>query len=161
MNAEDVSTTNQMVWNSKTNGWGQGDLSTSPDNSNVGSFDALDSVLSFFHNKSQFPALTSVVLAGFSMGGQLVQRYSVFRSDTSEDDRTKYWVSSPASYVYFNESRPSSTSSCPGFNDYKVSGRHLDTQQSCFRLMFKSSFAVRPGRYATSIFAERGWKARH
>ncbi|UZJ56231.1 hypothetical protein CBS101457_005551 [Exobasidium rhododendri] len=117
--SDNVSTSDQMVWNSKTNGWGQGDIATSPSSSAVGSFDALDTVLDFFHNKTTFPALTTVVVAGFSMGGQLVQRYSVFRPDTSEDSRTKFWVSSPASYVYFNDSRPASPAKCTGFNDYK------------------------------------------
>jgi hypothetical protein len=119
--ANGSSSSDAMVWNSLTNGWGQGDTSTSPDTSIVGSFDALDSILSFFHNTTQFPALTTVVLAGFSMGGQLIQRYSVFRTDTSEDDRTKYWVSSPASFVYFNDSRPAPNASCTDYNEYKVS----------------------------------------
>lgn len=110
-----------------TNGWGQGDKVVDPTSSTVGSFEALDAILDRFHNKTAYPALEYVVLAGFSMGAQLVQRYSVFNPDTSEDARTKYWVSSPASFVYLNDSRPASSSAvnkCASYNDYKVSAHH-------------------------------------
>lgn len=115
--------TNEMIWSAKSNGWGQGYQSSNPKRSNYGSFDALDAALAFFHNTTTFPALTTVVLAGFSMGGQLVQRYSIFRSDTTEDSRTRFLVSSPASFVYLNSSRPvsaSTLSACSGYDDYKV-----------------------------------------
>lgn len=112
-----------MVWSSQQGGWGQGDKVVDPSSSTVGSFEALDAILNLFHDKTTYPALEYVVLAGFSMGAQLVQRYSVFNPDTSEDDRTKYWISSPASFVYLNDSRPASSSAvekCNSYNSYKV-----------------------------------------
>jgi hypothetical protein len=113
-----------MVWSVKSSaGWGMGSQAILPTDSKVGSFEALDAALHFFHDTTRFPALNNVVIAGFSMGAQLVQRYSVFRADITEDSRTKYWISSPASFVYLNDSRPASSSdisSCSGYNDYKV-----------------------------------------
>lgn len=121
-----ISDSQQMIWSSETNGWGMGSRAIVPTDSTVGSFEALDAILAIFHNTTRFPALNNVVVAGFSMGAQLVQRYSVFRNNTDEDARTKYWISSPASFVYLNDSRPASSSdisACSGYNEYKV--RHL------------------------------------
>lgn len=132
VDASGDSSTDQMVWSERSsNGWGMGSRAISPSNSDVGSFEALDAALRFFHDTTRFPALNNVVIAGFSMGAQLVQRYSVFRADTSEDSRTKYWVSSPASFVYLNDSRPASSSdvaSCSGYNEYKV-GQSVKRQE--------------------------------
>lgn len=109
-----------MVWDDKLDNWGDGSSVLYPQNSTVGAFDALDTMISFFLNQATFPQLNTVVLAGFSMGAQLVQRYSVFRKDAADDSKVRYWVSSPASFVYLNNSRPNPTSSCTGYNDYKV-----------------------------------------
>lgn len=117
-----ASTSSVMIWSDNLNNWGDGSPSISPANSDVGAFDALDATLTFFHDKTRFPNLVNVVVGGFSMGGQLVQRYSVLRPTVSSDDesRTQYWVSSPATFVYLNSSRPESIKSkCTGFNNYK------------------------------------------
>lgn len=117
-----ATTSDVMIWSDKLNNWGDGSPSIYPANSDVGAFDALDAALAFFQDKTRFPNMVNVVVAGFSMGGQLVQRYSVFRPTVSADleSRTQYWVSSPASFVYFNDSRPETVkSSCDGFNEYK------------------------------------------
>lgn len=107
-----------MVWRRS---WGDGSKSDYPARSDVGAFDALDALSTFFLDKTKFPALQNVVIGGFSMGGQLVQRYSMFRADTTNDDRMRYWVSSPASFVYLNESRPVPVpADCDNYNRYKV-----------------------------------------
>ncbi|KAK0545564.1 hypothetical protein OC846_005616 [Tilletia horrida] len=72
----------------------------------LGSFDALDSLVATYLNTTRFPKLNRVVIAGFSLGGQLVQRYSLLRNSTSQDSRMTYWISSPGSFLYLNDSRP-------------------------------------------------------
>ncbi|EPQ26308.1 uncharacterized protein PFL1_06243 [Pseudozyma flocculosa PF-1] len=102
--------------------WGDGSPALNPlGNGAIGAFEALDELLAYFLDESRFPALNRVVLAGFSLGGQLVQRYAAFRPDTSDDARTTFWVSSPNSFVYFNDTRPlKPKKACRNtYNDYK------------------------------------------
>ncbi|WFC94055.1 hypothetical protein MBRA1_000683 [Malassezia brasiliensis] len=81
--------------------------------------DVLDAYVDYFTNKTRFPNMEVMVIAGFSMGGQAVNRYVTFRPDTEKDSMINYWISSPASLVYLNDSRPMSTNNCSDFNDYK------------------------------------------
>lgn len=81
--------------------------------------DVLDAYVDYFTNKTMFPNMEVMVVAGFSMGGQAVNRYVTFRPDTEKDSMINYWISSPGSMLYLNDSRPISNNSCNGFNDYK------------------------------------------
>ncbi|PWN45147.1 hypothetical protein IE81DRAFT_364508 [Ceraceosorus guamensis] len=110
-----------MVWNATADDWGDGFPPIFPARSTVGAFDALDSALDFFLDRQTFPNLVTVVLAGFSMGGQLVQRYAMFRNEADQEDeeRIHYWIGAPASFVYLNDSRPETVRRCKDFNEYK------------------------------------------
>jgi len=82
--------------------------------------DALDVYLEYFTDKSRFPNLEKVVVAGFSMGAQVVNRYTTLRPNKAEDDRIIYWMASPGSYVYLNQMRPVHVSlNCTRFNSFK------------------------------------------
>jgi hypothetical protein len=63
-----------------------------------------------------FPKLSTVVLAGFSAGAQLMQRYSVVGNGEAALTRvgvtTEYVVSDPSSYVYFDAARPAPQPGC-------------------------------------------------
>lgn len=85
----------------------------------VGSMEVLDTYVSYFTDKKRFPNVNRVVIAGFSMGGQTVNRYVTFRADTKHDDMVTYWISSPASFLFLDDKRPKPTKDCPGFNKYK------------------------------------------
>lgn len=96
----------------------------------ISSFDAIDAVLAQLADRSHFPNLQQVVLAGHSAGGQIVQRYAVVgRGEaalTKVGVRVRYVVANPSSYVYFSDDRPISTSSfaqydgsCKSFNHWK------------------------------------------
>ncbi|KAE8212934.1 hypothetical protein CF327_g3470 [Tilletia walkeri] len=91
------------------------------DGPGVGSFDALDSLVAIYLDRSRFPNLNRVVLGGFSLGGQLVQRYSLLRETTRDDNRMTYWLSSPGSFLYLNSTRPGSIGKgCKStYNSYK------------------------------------------
>ncbi|SNX81820.1 uncharacterized protein MEPE_00525 [Melanopsichium pennsylvanicum] len=115
-----VSTTQAMIWKSVE--WGDGSPVYEPtDAAGVGSFDALDAAVNFFLDRQRFPHLRNVVVAGFSLGGQLTNRYATFRNNTSEDKRIIFWISSPNSFVYLTSERPRSIgSACSNnYNDYK------------------------------------------
>jgi pimeloyl-ACP methyl ester carboxylesterase len=96
----------------------------------ISSFDAVDAVLAQLADRSRFPDLTQVVLAGHSGGGQVVQRYAVVgRGEAALAKvgvRVRYVIANPSSYVYFSEDRPLSTTSfarytgsCKAFNRWK------------------------------------------
>lgn len=115
-----VSTTDVMIW--KAVEWGEGAPAYEPVTAEgAGSFDALDAAVDFFLDRSRFPRLQKVVVAGFSLGAQLTNRYATFRSDTSQDGRIIYWISSPNSFVYLQGDRPRHIgSSCRNtYADYK------------------------------------------
>jgi pimeloyl-ACP methyl ester carboxylesterase len=96
----------------------------------ISSFDAVDAVLAQLADRSHFPNLQQVVLAGHSGGGQMVQRYAVVgRGEAALAKvgvRVRYVVANPSSYVYFSDDRPVSATSftrydgpCKSFNHWK------------------------------------------
>lgn len=97
----------------------------------ISSFSVLDVFLERLADRSAFPALRQVVVAGHSAGGQLVQRYAVAgRAESALRARgvaVRYVVANPSSYVYFNADRPAAqgafapfdASRCPEFNHWK------------------------------------------
>lgn len=108
-------------WEAGANAAGPADIS---------SFDAIDGMLAQLADRSRFPALEQVILAGHSGGGQIVQRYAVVgrgeETLTKLGVRVRYVIANPSSYVYFSEDRPVSptsfapyTGSCKSFNRWK------------------------------------------
>jgi len=97
----------------------------------MSSFSAIDGLLRRLADRSSFPNLKRVVLAGHSGGAQLVQRYAVVgKADTilkAGGIAIRYVVANPSSYLYFDEERPGingkfekyEATKCPGFNDWK------------------------------------------
>jgi hypothetical protein len=88
-------------------GWEIGGDATGP--VRVSSYDAIDTLLDNLADRARLPNLRVVVLAGFSGGGWLVQRYaSVGHGGQALGQRgiaLRYVVSSPSSYVYFSADR--------------------------------------------------------
>jgi hypothetical protein len=91
----------------------------------LSSFEAIDAILARLADRSLFPALANVVVAGHSGGGQVVQRYAVVGKGeaalTAEGVHVRYLVANPSSYVYFSKDRPvaDAGASCPGFDRWK------------------------------------------
>jgi pimeloyl-ACP methyl ester carboxylesterase len=85
-------------------GWRWGSVAASTDA--VTSFDLIDTLVRRLAQKSDFPNLTSVTVAGFSMGGQFVQRYAMANAvHEAPGVRVSYVVGSPSSYAYPDASR--------------------------------------------------------
>ncbi len=97
----------------------------------LSSFEVLDAILLALADRERFPALTDVVIAGHSGGGQVAQRYAVVgRGDAplvSRGITPRYVIANPSSYVYFDAMRPTASggfaavdpASCPQFNHWK------------------------------------------
>jgi hypothetical protein len=116
---------NTLRW--KPGGWEIGDDAAGP--VPVSSYDAIDTLLDNLADRSRLPNLRTVVLAGFSGGGWLAQRYAaVGRGAQALAQRgiaLRYVVGSPSSYVYFSADRPApgggfgpfaGAASCPDYN---------------------------------------------
>jgi hypothetical protein len=109
-------------------GWQGGDDAVGP--APISSFTALDAILVRLADRASFPALNTVVVAGHSGGGQLVQRYAVAgRGDSAlvkAGIHVRYVVANPSSYVYFSPERPAGegfaafdAAACPAYDHWK------------------------------------------
>jgi hypothetical protein len=89
----------------------------------VSSYDVVDALLARLADRALFPNLKTVVLAGHSGGGQLVQRYAVVgkaaASLESAGIRVRYVVANPSSYLYFSDERPVQVRGCAEFDRWK------------------------------------------
>jgi pimeloyl-ACP methyl ester carboxylesterase len=109
-------------------GWERGDEAHGP--APISSFAALDAILAKLGDRALFPALKTVVVAGHSGGGQVVQRYAVAgRGEsalTKAGIHVRYVVANPSSYVYFSPERPAGdefapfdAAACPAYDRWK------------------------------------------
>ncbi|KAB0545626.1 alpha/beta hydrolase, partial [Pseudomonas argentinensis] len=91
----------------------------------------LDQIIKHLGNRSLFPALKQIAVAGHSGGGQVVQRFALTGHGhpmlQTEGISLRYVVANPSSYAYFSPQRPVKfdAASCPGFNDWKYGMQNL------------------------------------
>ena len=88
----------------------------------LSSFDAIDAILDRLADRTIFPNLTQVVVAGHSAGGQILQRYAVVGPGapklTALGIHVRYVVANPSSYAYFSKDRPAPSKWCWRVNDW-------------------------------------------
>jgi dienelactone hydrolase len=99
--------------------WASGGPADGPAASSA--FDALDALLARANDRTLLPDLSRIVLAGFSAGGQLVQRYAAVGRGLPPGaaSRLRYVVGSPSSFAYFGDERPQPVVDCPAVNRWK------------------------------------------
>lgn len=120
---------NTLVW--RGSNWAHGGDSIYPatimDSNNtafeppgVSSFEALDAAVAWFSNKSLFPNVNTIIVAGHSLGAQMVQRYALIGAVPSGTVPVHFVVANPGSYAYLTDWRPRSYSKCnTTFNNWK------------------------------------------
>ncbi|KAI5263007.1 hypothetical protein E4T47_09141 [Aureobasidium subglaciale] len=112
------SNTSCLVWHGAD--WSQAENNVYPSNKiATSSFDVLDQILTYYDNKAMFPNVNQIVVAGHSLGAQMVQRYAAVGKTLGLATRVNYWIGNPDSYVWFNADRPVSTGSCTNYNDWR------------------------------------------
>src|SRR5579872_3421190 len=88
--------------------WAAGEPAHEP--APLSTFDVFDALLARLADRTLLPDLTTVVIAGHSAGGQVVQRYAVVgRGDAAlleRGIRMRYVVANPSSYLYLSQDRP-------------------------------------------------------
>lgn len=88
-------------------GWNQGSKAQGPGSADASSFQVIDDLVKRFANQAEFPAVTSIIVAGHSLGGSFSQRYAFLRNnDSSTEALVSYWVGNPGAYVWPSPQRP-------------------------------------------------------
>lgn len=130
--AVDIGFEKMPAW--RRNSWEDGELSiaarTRP--APLSSMQVLDDLLQELGGTQRLPVLQTLVLAGHSAGGQLVQRYAVLNDIEPALRRNgldvQYVVANPSSYLYLTPDRPRANGQgfapyergiCPSYNQYK------------------------------------------
>lgn len=110
-------------------GWEGGDPAIAP--KPISSFAALDAILMRLADRTIFPHLKTVVVAGHSGGGQVVQRYAIMGKAGATLEAAgiavRYVVANPSSYAYFSPERPQPAiaKTCPGYDTWKYGMQDL------------------------------------
>ena len=123
-------------WQSLT-GWTIGNQSISvtqhPRDFQLSSYSIMDSLLS--HLYSAFVNVSDVIFIGNSAGAQFINRYAG-GSPLAHNEKIKFIISGPSSFLYFDENRyqdPNSwavPSSCNNYNEYKYGLEDLNNYMS-------------------------------
>lgn len=110
--------------------WMQGGRARNGGN-NPSAFEVLDTLVD--HLSTRWPSLQTITIAGFSAGGQMVQRYVAFAKDrpagAQHAPQLRYVVADPSSWLYFDPARPQpvDAASCPALNQWKYGTDALPT----------------------------------
>ena len=120
--------------------WGTTDWAAGLDARGIGfdlsSFAVIDDLMMWLTDRARLPVLGTIIVAGHSAGGQLVQRYAALNR-VDEGIRSagldlRYVVANPSSYLYFNALRPAGErfadydrALCPGYDDYRYGMQHM------------------------------------
>ena len=123
-------------WQNLT-GWtiGNKSISTSqhPRDFQLSSYTIMDSLLSFIDSK--FANVNDIILVGNSAGAQFINRYAG-GSSLAFNDKMRFVISAPSSFLYFDENRyqfPNSwatPSNCNNYNKYKYGLEDLNDYMS-------------------------------
>lgn len=129
-----------LYWSS--GGWKSGSRSlTSPHPRPwaISSYEVLDALMTAAADKTRFPQLQRLVVAGHSAGGQFTNRYTAstrLPADLTPGVVRRSVIANPSSYLYFDARRYAGTTlrnltsseagACPGYNRYKygLQGRY-------------------------------------
>lgn len=96
---------NEISWSCGGDSWRSGGAAAS--HKDLSSFDFMDAILKKLANRSLFPNLSAIVVAGHSAGGQFVARYEMAnRVHETLGVPVSYVVSNPSSYAWPDVTRP-------------------------------------------------------
>jgi hypothetical protein len=112
------STTNALVWSGSQ--WSAGANNQYPHNSrNTSSYYILDELVRYYDDKTLFPNMKQIVLAGHSLGGQMLQRYAAVGDQLETQSPVVLWIANGDSWAWLSDYRPLNVPDCPTYNDYR------------------------------------------
>lgn len=133
---------------------------------NISTFHVLDEIVAYYKDQNQFPNMHEIVVAGHSMGSQLIQRYAALTS-VGSDDRVQvtFWpgkqfptcagkntiadhlrTGDPNSLVWLSTDRPQGPYvDCDTYDNYPegFSNYEADNQQYGVSLVMRGRDAIR------------------
>ena len=97
------------VWN--LDEWEKGEVSLAPPGGKgVSSFTVMDLLLMYLADRRAFPDLTTIVITGYGLGGNFVQRYDAFNLAgvvlAAQPIDLRYVIAGASSYLYPTANRP-------------------------------------------------------
>ncbi|GAC76368.1 hypothetical protein PANT_20d00082 [Moesziomyces antarcticus T-34] len=108
---------NEIVFHGSS--WQRGAPSRNPPMKHaVTSYAAVDQIIDDLFNRTSYPNLNQVVVAGHSMGGQATQRYALMKKTKVYDNNVRFWIGNPGSWAWLTDARPYSNASCAAGNEY-------------------------------------------
>lgn len=108
----------QLIWGDMT--WVSGEENVGPLLvPHFSSYQVLDSLVEQYMDRSAYPNLDHVVIAGHSAGAQMAQRYAALRTSTDNDDRLHFWIGNPGSLLWLTPDRPAPNDTCKDIDLYK------------------------------------------
>lgn len=113
------STSNALVWRGAD--FASGNNNQYPWNATtISSYEALDQMIRYFDDKSIYPNLKQIVVAGHSLGAQMTQRYAAVGNILNTQSKVSYWIGNPNSLVWFSLDRPLDATSCPEYDNWRA-----------------------------------------
>jgi len=107
-----------LYWTGK---WPGGSEAVAP--APISSYSVFDAMIARLSDRTRFPKMREIVIAGHSAGGQIVQRYAIVGNAPQLDRvgrvRVSLVVSNPSSYFYFTGWRPFPPKDCPDFDQWR------------------------------------------
>ncbi len=107
-----------LRWSGK---WPGGSAALAP--APISSYAVFDAMIARLSDRTRFPKLREIVIAGHSAGGQIIQRYAAVghaaQMDSGRPVPVHLVVANPSSYFYFSDDRPVRVSDCPDFNQWR------------------------------------------
>jgi hypothetical protein len=82
-------------------------------NKTLTSYEIMDVFTDMLADKTQFPNMNQIVVAGHSLGGQAAQRYAVLKKSKNYDYNVRFWVGNPGSWAWLSSNFAYSNTSCP------------------------------------------------
>ena len=133
---DDVPAADEPYWTS--NGWRVGDLSSSAGPlPRLSAFSAIDTILARLGNRTRFPRLSRIVVAGHSAGAQLVHRFAATSGGepTLAGIAVRYVAANPSTWLYLGPERardgafviPAAAVSCPDYDDWHYGLQNRNT----------------------------------
>ncbi|CAO1633210.1 unnamed protein product [Sympodiomycopsis kandeliae] len=125
--------------------WQSGGYSRAPVlNHSITTYEAIDTFTEMLFDKKVFPNLNQVVVAGHSMGGQMVQRYALLKKTKRFDPNMKFWVGNPGSWAWLNDQRPYPNGTCEAPDEwhYGIGGNQTKVSKYAREDVIKNKDAV-------------------
>ncbi|WFD33013.1 hypothetical protein MSPP1_004070 [Malassezia sp. CBS 17886] len=92
--------------------WDNGGVTHSPElDHSVSFFTALDDIIDKFMDRSEYPNVEKVVVAGHSLGAMAAQRHAV-QMKSKNEDRVAWWIGNPGAWTWLVSDRPVKRDDC-------------------------------------------------